>query len=82
MQRRLHAAPDGLIDRNRPKAALSLLALLLPYLSARLDPSLRKKYKFEFELARHAHPEGSKHSSPALLPRCATTPPPGLASLQ
>jgi len=75
---------DALIARDRKKAVLLLGLLLVPYLSARLDPNLRKKYNFEAALARSKQKE-QEDRSPALgpsIPRCATTPPPGLAQLQ
>ena len=70
----------ALIARDRGKAALVSLVALVPYLTARLDPSLRQKYKFEYELARHTQPVAEETAAKP-LPRVASTPPPGLEKL-
>jgi len=72
---------DALISRKRGKAALVSLVALVPYLLARLDPNLRKKYKFEFELSR-LNPIAAETAAIKPLPRAASTPPPGLSTLQ
>ena len=71
---------DALISRKRGKAALVSLVALVPYLLARLDPGLRQKYKIEFELSRLNRPVAAE-AAPAMPPRCASMPPPGLAAL-
>jgi len=71
---------SALIARDRGKAALVSLVALVPYLTARLDPSLRQKYKFEYELARHTQPVAEETAAKP-LPRVASTPPPGLEKL-
>ena len=73
---------DALIARNRGKAALVSLVALVPYLLARLDPGLRQKYKFEFELTRLNRPVATEATPAKQLPRCSSSPPPGLATLQ
>lgn len=73
---------DALISRKRGKAAVVSLVALVPYLLARLDPNLRAKYKFEFELSRLNRPVAAETATTKSLPRAASTPPPGLATLQ
>ena len=73
---------DALISRNRGKAALVSLVALVPYLLARLDPGIRQKYKFEFELSRLNRPIAAETDPTRPLQRAASTPPPGLATLQ
>jgi hypothetical protein len=73
---------DALISRKRGKAALVSLVALVPYLLARLDPGLRQKYKFEFELSRLNRPIAAEAAPTKQLPRCSSMPPPGLATLQ
>ena len=73
---------DALISRKRGKAALVALVALVPYLLARLDPGLRQKYKFEFELTRLNRPVATEAAPAKQLPRCSSSPPPGLATLQ
>ena len=73
---------DALISRRRGKAALVSLVALVPYLLARLDPGLRQKYKFEFELSRLNRPVAAEAAPTKQLPRCSSMPPPGLATLQ
>jgi len=55
---------DALIRHNRRRVLLLCLALLLPYLSTRLDPGLRDKYNFEAAVARRGSPDGD--ASPLL----------------
>uniref|UniRef100_A0A7S0Q9E8 Uncharacterized protein n=1 Tax=Coccolithus braarudii TaxID=221442 RepID=A0A7S0Q9E8_9EUKA len=43
---------DACISKNRRRALVLLIAMVVPYLTARLDPKLRKKYHFEFQLQR------------------------------
>lgn len=51
---------DALNARDRRKVLLYASILMLPWLSAKLDPNLRSKYNFECMLARDAsgNPEG------------------------
>jgi len=51
---------DALNARDRRKVLLYASILMLPWLSAKLDPNLRSKYNFECMLAREAsgNPEG------------------------
>ena len=72
---------DALIARNRGKAALVSLVALVPYLTTRLDPGLRRKYKFEYELARHTKPVAEEAANKP-LPRVASTPLPGRGEFQ
>jgi hypothetical protein len=72
---------DALIARNRGKAALVSLVALVPYLTTRLDPGLRRKYKFEYELARHTKPVAEETANKP-LPRVASTPLPGRGEFQ
>ena len=58
------------------------LVALVPYLLARLDPGLRQKYKFEFELTRLNRSVATEATPAKQLPRCSSSPPPGLATLQ
>ena len=44
------ALVDGLIDRKPRSVALYAAAMLAPWLSARLDPTLRQRYNFECRL--------------------------------
>ena len=43
---------DALIDRQPRRSALLGALMLLPYLSSRLDPNLRKHYHFEYVVGR------------------------------
>ena len=61
---------DSLIQR-RVKRALALVALMtLPYLSTKLDPTLKRKYDFAYALAHHARP--IERSATATIPRSKT----------
>tara|TARA_B110001452_G_scaffold109718_1_gene91030 strand:+ start:1642 stop:2508 length:867 start_codon:yes stop_codon:yes gene_type:complete len=77
---------NGIIEKDRRKVLLSLALLLAPYLSARLDPNLRQKYNFEAIIARHQERDEEQQSAGGAaaakpLPRCMSSPPPGLAHL-
>jgi len=58
---------EAILDRSRGRAALYAIGLLLPYLSTRLDPNLRRTYMFEAALARAS--EAARCKQPPELPR-------------
>jgi len=72
---------DRLIERNHGRAAACAIAMLLPYLSTRLDPDLKATYNFEFAVAS-VHEQRRREQDEALreargmprkgMPRAAT----------
>ena len=64
---------DAVLDRNRARVAMCALAMLLPYLSTRLDPQLRRKYMFEAVVARARMRHGPGSPS-RQMPRTASEP--------
>ncbi|CAE8626460.1 unnamed protein product [Polarella glacialis] len=55
---------DALIRRDRVGILASVLALLVPWLSTRLDPEMRRKYNFEFKL-QQGQQSGAANRAPA-----------------
>ena len=46
------ALVNALVARRHGRAALLAAALLIPYMTTRLDPDLKKKYAFEYALQK------------------------------
>lgn len=68
------ALVDALIARSARRTAPLLLALLAPYLAARIDPQLRSKYASEALCARAQSDAADTPSGAMRLPRSASQP--------